>query len=423
MLVQPMPTVVLACNRLGVGGTERGMATQALAIDRERFDVRVLGVHDTGPWGEALTAAGLRVDVAGGSLDKLVGLLSGVDLVVHLRPGAQAPLLPAACRCAGVPSLVEWNIFGQVDRSPDRDRFACRLFTSKATQIRYRRRVGDRSAAFHDRHRVQHLPVDPTLRQRAPDARMARRRLGLDPDRPVVGRVGRAVDAKWRRLLVDMTPFLLDAVPEAQLLFAGPTRAKIRRLRRLGTLDRCTLIEHGFDDDRLAACYAACDVIVSASEIGETQGLATLEAMSLGVPVVTCSTPWADNAQVEFVQHGRSGLIANHPRPFAEAVAAVLADGDLRLRLQAGARAVVDRCCDPGTQARQLERLFASLLSTGRPPERWSPSAAEVDAFEAEYPRRAREQQRSLRPRERLDLRGTRVREGAARFVRARRSD
>ena len=38
-----MPSVILACNALGVGGTERGMTTQALALDRTRFDVRVLG--------------------------------------------------------------------------------------------------------------------------------------------------------------------------------------------------------------------------------------------------------------------------------------------------------------------------------------------------------------------------------------------
>ena len=163
-------------------------------------------------------------------------------------------------------------------------------------------------------------------------------------------------------------------MPDAQLLFVGATPAKVRRLRRLGVLDRCTLLEPTLDEARLAAFYAACDVFVSASEIGEAQGLANLEAMSFGVPVVTCSMPWADNAQVEFVEHGRTGLIANHPRPFAEAVAALLLDAKLRERLGAEARATVARRFDPRIQARQLERLFTGLLNEGRVPSEWAPS-------------------------------------------------
>ena len=163
-----------------------------------------------------------------------------------------------------------------------------------------------------------------------------RRLLGLDPQPPCGGCTGRPVDIKWRNLLVDMVPPLLREVPEAQLVFVGATPSKIRRLRRLRVLDRCTLLEPTLDEDRLAAFYAACDVFVSASEIGEAQGMANLEAMAFGVPVVTCSMPWADNAQVEFVEHGRTGLIANHPRPFAEAVAALLLDAGLRHRLGSG---------------------------------------------------------------------------------------
>jgi len=119
-----MPTVVLAANLLGIGGTERGMTVQALALDRERFEVRILGVFGSGDQRPLIEAAGLRVDVGDGRLERLVDLLRGVDIVVHLRQGNAAPLLPAACRAAGVPHLVDWNIFGQVDRSPDEQQFA-----------------------------------------------------------------------------------------------------------------------------------------------------------------------------------------------------------------------------------------------------------------------------------------------------------
>ena len=139
--------------------------------------------------------------------------------------------------------------------------------------------------------------------------------------------------------------------------------------------------------------------------------------MSFGVPVVTCSMPWADNAQVEFVEHGRTGLIANHPRPFAEAVAELLLDAKQRDRLGANARATVCEQFDPRTQARQLERLFTGLLNEGRVPSQWAPSLADVDAFAPEYARRATLQYRPLRPRERVEAQATRLRERAAQGV------
>ena len=213
-----------------------------------------------------------------------------------------------------------------------------------------------------------------TLRERAPDRSAAKAALGLDPERPVVGRVGRAADAKWRDLLVDMVPELLRLAPEAQVVFVGATPAKRRRLTRLGVIDRCLLLEPTADEERLATITAACDVSVGASRIGESLGLANLEAMSLGIPVVTCSTPWADNAQVEFVEHGVTGLIANHPRPFAEAVATLLDDDELRERLGRAAAALVAERFDVGALSAQLERLCVSLADDGRVPDEWDPA-------------------------------------------------
>ena len=409
MLGAQMPEVVLACNQLGMGGTERGMALQARVLRDSDLDLRIASVGGAGPLRGVLEQAGLRVDVANHDLSRLTDIIRGADIVVHLRPGDAAPLLPEACRRARIPHMIDWNMFGQVDRSADEPGFACHLFISKTIALRYRERVRDHGAAFHDRHRVQYLPVDPRLRELAPDRERACARFGLDPQRPVVGRGGRADDTKWRNLLVDMIPLVIREVPDAQLLLVGATPAKVKRLQRRGVLDRCVLVDQQPDEELIAASYSACDVFVSASEIGESQGLAILEAMSLGVPVVTCSTPWADNAQIEFVEHGRSGLIANHPRPFAEAVAAVLQDRTLRDRLGTGARAAVSSQFDPVRLARQLEQLFTSILSGAPAPADWSPSPEDVEAFATEYARRQRLQYRPLSPLERLEAKRARL--------------
>lgn len=405
------PTVIFASNLLGLGGTEKGMQVQALAMDRSRFDVRIVGILGGGPRQALLEEAGFRVDVCDGDRARLVSALRGGDVVLVLRQGTPEPLLPSAAAEAGVPHLVEWNIFGHVDPTPDEQRFACHLLISQMILLRYRDRLGRSPADFHERHRTQYLPLDFGLARDAPDRRAARSLLGLDPDRPVVTRVGRAGDGKWRNLLVDMVPPLLALRPDAQVLFVGATESKVARLRKLGVLDRCVLIEPTLDQERLAAFYAASDVFVAAAEIGESQGLAIAEAMSLGVPVVTCSTPWADNAQIEFVEHGVTGLVANHPQPFAEAVARLLEDSALRARLGAAARESVERTLDPDALARQLERLVDGLVADGRVPDEWDPSPSEVEAFAGEYARRLGLEHRPLRPRERAEALGARVAE------------
>ena len=396
--------MVFASNLLGLGGTEKGLVGHALALDKERFDLRALAIHASGPRQAQLEEAGIRVDCAEGDRKRLAGLLEGADIVQVFRQGNTEPLLPDAARDAGVPFLIEWSMFGQVDRSPQERQFSCHLFNSKFCLLRYRERVGDSSPEFHARHRVLYLGLDlEALRGRAPATTEAKRVLGLDASRPVVGRIGRADDLKWRNLLVDMIPTLIDRIPGVQFLFVGATPRKRERLSRLGVLDRCKLEPPVLDDDRLATYYAACDVLVNAAEIGESQGLAMAEAMSLGIPVVTCSTPWGDNAQVEFVEHGYTGYVANHARPFGEAVAHLLEDPDLRRRFGETGRAKVDSMLDVQALTRQLERLYEGLLSGEGPPPDWSPSLEEVERFGSEYARRLAREYRPLTRRERVD--------------------
>jgi glycosyltransferase involved in cell wall biosynthesis len=333
---------------------------------------------------------------------------------VHVfRHRSAEPIVPAACRAAGVRRLVETNVFGSVDASPDEQQIDCHLFVSKMCLLRYRRRVGDTSSHFHRRHRVLSAPIEHhTLRRHAPPRAEARRALGLDPHRPVVGRVGRAADLKWRRLVVDMIPRLLELRPDAQVLLVGATPAKEARLRRLGVLDRCVLHEPSPDDERLAAFYAACDVFASASEIGESQGIAIGEALGFEVPVVTSSTPWTDNAQVEFVEHGRTGWLASHPRSFAEAVADLLRDADRRAGFGRAGREDMERTLSPDDIGPRLDGLYGELLGDGPAPE-WQPGPEQIDAFARDYRRRAYAEFRPLTLRERGEVRATRLRERA----------
>lgn len=384
--------VVLASNALGLGGTEKGLETHALAFDRERVDVAVVAMKSGGERVAKLEAAGIEVVQAGGDRARIAAALEGADVVHVFRGGVAEGLLPAARREAGVPAMVETNVFGAVDASADAPEFSCHLVPSEFCALRLRRRLGLSTTELNRRYRVSYWPVDVArLRALAPDPAEAKRSLGLDPDRPVVGRLGRDNDRKWRNLIVDMIPPLLELEPDAQVVLVGPTPAKLRRLDRLGVLDRVHLVRPTADEGELAALYAACDVFVTAAEIGESHSYAIEEAMALGIPVVTCSTPWVDNAQIEQVDEGVTGHVADHPAPFAEAVASLVADPAKRSRFQEAARAKADARYGAAILTRQLERLYGSLLEAGEPPAEWMPALEEVDGFEAEYERRLRD--------------------------------
>lgn len=399
------PRIVLSAAGLGLGGTEKGLVTHALHVDRDRFDLQVVTWLDEGPRKADLDAAGIPVGCAHGDLDTLTAMLDGADLVHVYRHGFHEPMLVEACRRARVRVLIETNIFGAVDRSPDEAMFACHLFLSQMCLLRYRVWVGD-APDFEERHRVGYLSTDiARLRAVAPDRRTAKAALGFDPDRPVVGRIGRAADLKWRDLLVDMAPHLVDLVPDVQLLYVGMTPAKQRRAGRQGLLERTRVHPAVPGEERLALYYRACDVVVNAAVIGESQGLAIAEAMALHSPVVTCSTPWADNAQVELVDHGVDGWIANHPRPFAEAVADLLTNDERRRQFGEAGAAKIAKMLDPERLTHQLEDLYIHHLDPGSEPLRWSPDAAEFSRFADEYPVRAGQEFRSLTPRERIEAR------------------
>jgi glycosyltransferase involved in cell wall biosynthesis len=182
---------------------------------------------------------------------------------------------------------------------------------------------------------IEVLPTGVDLdRFRPGDRAAARRALGLPAaDRTLlyVGRLDREKNLG----------FLLDAiarvtVPRTRLFLVGrgTLAASLRRTvadRGLG--DRVEF-RGGVTPDRLVPYYQAADLFVFASTT-ETQGLAVLEAMACGLPVVAVRASGVE----EVVAEGVSGLLApEDSSAFAGAVTQVLGDAHLATKLALGGR-------------------------------------------------------------------------------------
>ena len=187
-----------------------------------------------------------------------------------------------------------------------------------------------------------------------------RQRHGIPPERPVLVHVGRVAFEKNIDFLLRMLVRVRADVPDVLLVIAGegPSSGHLRRLARRLALERNVLFL-GYLDRRnvLLDCYCAGDAFVFASRT-ETQGLVLLEAMALGLPVVSTAVMGTR----DILEAGRGALVPREDETeFAARVADLLRDPALRARLSREARDYAMEWSAPRMAARMLD-LYARVL-------------------------------------------------------------
>jgi glycosyltransferase involved in cell wall biosynthesis len=203
------------------------------------------------------------------------------------------------------------------------------------TGIELERLIGGNGAAFRQRH-------------------------GIPAQRPVLVHVGRVAFEKNIDFLLRMLVRVRADVPDVLLVVAGegPSSRSLHRLaRRLG-LERSVLFVGYLDRrDALLDCYCAGDAFVFASRT-ETQGLVLLEAMALGLPVVSTAVMGTR----DILEPGRGAVVPREDETeFAARVAELLRDPAMRARLSREAHCYAAEWSAQRMAARMLE-LYAHVL-------------------------------------------------------------
>ncbi len=169
------------------------------------------------------------------------------------------------------------------------------------------------------------LDLSPFLEQR--DRLAARERYGLSPDAVVFGLAARFAPQKAMDVLAQAALPVLERFPKAAFVLggSGPLLEPCRKIARdAGVTDR--MLFPGFETD-VPVLLTALDVYAS-SALSEGLGLATIEAMAAGLPVVNTlggGTP-------EVVEDGVTGYLVE-PRDvdgLAEAMMRLARDAELR---------------------------------------------------------------------------------------------
>ena len=193
----------------------------------------------------------------------------------------------------------------------------------------------------------------------------------LDVDGPAVLTVRRLAERMGHDVLLDAFAAVADDHPDARLFVAGdgPKRGELeRRAAERGIDDRTTFLGYVPDAD-LPAAYATADLFALPTTELEGFGLATLESLASGTPVV--ATPVGGTVEIAEEYERRTNppepmlAVAADPDGFAHRLAAWLDLSD-RARAAAGA-AYRDVTVDSFTWERTVDRLetyYADL--TGR---------------------------------------------------------
>lgn len=194
---------------------------------------------------------------------------------------------------------------------------------------------------WRDRVVVIHNGVDTGRFKPSNDGSKVRERHGLDGKKVVlfVGALTRWHAYKGLDNLIRAFSTVAGKDPDARLLVVGGgelAAANAELAKSLGIWNKVTFAGT-VPDALLPSYYAACDLFVLPSrDRSEGYGLALLEAMATGKPVIGSQV----GGIPEVINNGVTGLLVspNQPVELATAILALLSDGRRRLSLGAKAR-------------------------------------------------------------------------------------
>jgi glycosyltransferase involved in cell wall biosynthesis len=184
------------------------------------------------------------------------------------------------------------------------------------------------------------VDIDRFEKVRSLSGRDLKRQLGFDPDRTLIGMVGRLQRWKGMHVFAEAMSKIIETRSDCQAVIVGgphdlePDYApwlegRIQQLKLTGK------IMLAGKRNNVPQWMQAMDIFVHASE-REPFGIVVLEAMSLGKPVIATKP----GGPQEVIRHGETGLLIppNDPAKLVEAIQTYLSDPTLSARIGAAAR-------------------------------------------------------------------------------------
>jgi glycosyltransferase involved in cell wall biosynthesis len=213
-----------------------------------------------------------------------------------------------------------------------------------------------------NRNRIAVLPnsIEAGSFLSSTDPAALRQKLGIRDGERVILCIGRFSREKAMIDLVPAAAFLASVQPKLSfrlvLVGDGPERPRVEKAAAsAGLADRILCVGHQRD---VHPFYAMADVFVLPSH-SEGSPNVVLEAMAAGVPIAATAV----GGVPETVHHEQSALLvpAHDSKALAEAIARLLSNQNLAVRLAAEAALIAQQRFSPAAYRRSLLRIYSSL--------------------------------------------------------------
>lgn len=339
--------IIEAGNELGLGGTEYVIQLFSKFLNKEYFEVTVLGLHSGGDRVQVIEELGIPVVVLNGDMNSLAQMLSKTDVFHWHGSGLIDESLFKVIEANKPPMVIQTNVFGLFSYTPLYDLIDYDLFVSKMILVRrmyfdsqYRDMMPP--DLFASKRKVMHNPIDvdhivsslPTETEVS-----SFKQLYNLQDSFIVGRIGRSDNCKFDLITLDGFAEFANKVTNARFLLVGATPEILAHAATLNLTEKLIVLNTTSDLHQLLIYYQSLDVFLAASTIGESFGMVIAEAMTVGVPVITISTDDRDNAQVEVVDNNVTGLVVErNTEKISAALLHLYQNEETRVRLSASSR-------------------------------------------------------------------------------------
>ena len=300
--------IVLFLNQLGIGGTEKAACRWARGLVERGHEIETITLKD-GPRRADLEKSGITVRVIPANANEIQKCLLEIHPdVIHIHaPGHphEGDVLGEALASMPKIAVLQTNIFGRFE-NPKEDAWTdFRLFISWTSAVQAARRsFRSLNRDFFRRASVAVYPIDPDDGPPDTEVQNFRRTLGVQPNETVFGRLSRPEPNKWTDLPIESFRIAARQHPGIKLLLREPPAAVRRAIETAQDRHRFIILSATSDSAELARTTAAIDVVLHTAVTGESFGYGIAEPMNYGKPVITNSTPWLDQAQIELVRHG-----------------------------------------------------------------------------------------------------------------------
>ncbi len=204
--------------------------------------------------------------------------------------------------------------------------------------------------------------IDWTKYTKLPPRGKIRKRLGLN-DEPIILFLGRINFKKGLDILIKAFAHIVRLFPQAVLVIAGPDNegfgAKVKRIiEELGLAPKIFWLGMLYDNE-VREAYVDADIFVLSSYT-ENFGLAVVEAMACGLPVVI-----SDQVNIyDDIRRSMAGkVVALDSQLVAQAVAAILKDRKAAAQMGGSGRCFVKNSYDYRIVVEKLTKIYTQVIN------------------------------------------------------------